>query len=240
MRDPIEVVMARLEAQTHRRFIKAHLPLDCLPLYEGVKYLHVARDGRDTCMSWHNHQLAYTPEILARFDRIGLEDATIGRPYPRPSADPRAFFHGWITQGTDGSFLDFFDFEVTYWTERHRETVLLVHYNDLKADLADEMHRIAEFLNIDIPAASWPDIVEAAGFASMRRDGQRLLPDAGASFDGGAQRFLFKGTNDRWRAVVDADDLALYATKVEERFSPSCARWMESGRLVAGDPRSNH
>ena len=70
MRDPIEVVMARLEAQTHRRFIKAHLPLDCLPLYEGVKYLHVARDGRDTCMSWHNHQLAYTPEILARFDRI--------------------------------------------------------------------------------------------------------------------------------------------------------------------------
>src|ERR1041385_1389426 len=44
---PIEADLAKLEAQTHRRFIKTHLPFDSVPIYEGVKYIHVARDGRD-------------------------------------------------------------------------------------------------------------------------------------------------------------------------------------------------
>jgi aryl sulfotransferase len=54
IRGPIEPVMAELE-QSHRRFIKAHLPLDGLPFYDDVKYIVVARDGRDACASWHNH-----------------------------------------------------------------------------------------------------------------------------------------------------------------------------------------
>src|SRR5262245_51618204 len=33
-----ERVWAAANAQTHRRFFKTHLPLDLLPLYDGVKY----------------------------------------------------------------------------------------------------------------------------------------------------------------------------------------------------------
>jgi aryl sulfotransferase len=40
---PIEVVLPKIEAQTHRRFLKSHLPLDALPIYDEVKYIHVAR-----------------------------------------------------------------------------------------------------------------------------------------------------------------------------------------------------
>ena len=46
---PIEDVLAQIEAQDHRRFLKSHLPLDGLPFYDRVKYIHVARDGRDAC-----------------------------------------------------------------------------------------------------------------------------------------------------------------------------------------------
>jgi len=47
--------------------------------------IHPRRAGRSRliCMSYHNHITGFTPETLARLDREGLQDQTIGRPYPR-------------------------------------------------------------------------------------------------------------------------------------------------------------
>ena len=237
IRGPIEPIVAAMEAQEHRRFIKSHLPLDGLPLYEGVKYIHVAREGRDACLSWHNHQSAYTPDMLARLDRVGLDDPTIGRPIPRAPVDPRAFFREWVSHGPGSPGLDFFAFEESWWEGRRLPDILLVHYADLKADLAGEMRRIADFLGITIPGDLWPALVGAADFEAMKRDGKRLLPTADRSFEGGADRFLHKGANDRWRGVLTEDDLALYEAKVRERFTPGLAAWVDGGRRATGDPR---
>lgn len=43
---PKEPMMAALEAQTQRRFIKSHLPTDCLPYNPNTKYIYLVRDGR--------------------------------------------------------------------------------------------------------------------------------------------------------------------------------------------------
>lgn len=239
IRGPIEPEIAAMEAQEHRRFIKAHLPLDGLPIFEGVKYIHVAREGRDACLSWHDHQVAYTQEILARFDRVGLDDPAIGRPHPRPPADPRAFFREWLAHGPDSVAPDFFAFEESWWEGRRSPDILMVHYADLKADLAGEMRRIADFLGIAIPDDLWPALVGAADFEAMKRDGKRLLPKADRSHDGGADRFFFKGRNERWRGVLTEDDIALYETTVRERFTPGLAAWVDSGRRAAGDPRDS-
>src|SRR3954452_24476816 len=40
-RGPVEPMLQAAEAQTHLRFFKTHLPLDALPIYEGVKFIHV-------------------------------------------------------------------------------------------------------------------------------------------------------------------------------------------------------
>src|SRR5262245_42224747 len=45
-----EVVWALLEAQTHRRFIKTHTPLDGLPSDDRVTYVCVGRDPRDVAV----------------------------------------------------------------------------------------------------------------------------------------------------------------------------------------------
>ena len=243
-RQPIEVVADKAEAQTHRRLLKSHLPFDALPLYEGgVRYIHVARDGRDACLSFHNHSLAFTPAALANFDRIGLDDPWVGRPYPRAEQDFRAFFRRWVaTDAATGQATpspDFFDFEWSWWAERARPNILLVHYADLKSDLAGEVRRIAAFLEIECAPDILGRIVEAAGFDAMRRDGERLLPNAGVTFEGGAGRFLFRGTNGRWRDVLGPEELALYEARVATGFAPDCARWMEGGRLAAGDPSSS-
>ena len=95
--EPVEATLARLEAARHRRFIKSHLPADGLPFYDELRYIVVARDGRDACLSYHNHVLSYTPWMLARLDAAGVEDGT--GPFPRAPAGIAAFFHRWLTQG---------------------------------------------------------------------------------------------------------------------------------------------
>lgn len=40
----IGATIAALEAQTHRRFIKSHLPLDAQPFFAEVRYIVVVRD----------------------------------------------------------------------------------------------------------------------------------------------------------------------------------------------------
>ena len=234
--EPALAVMARIEAQEHRRFLKTHLPADGLPIHDEVKYIHVARDGRDVCLSYHNHGSALTPEMLEGLDRAGLEDETIGRPYPRIPTDPAQHFHRWLTQGAlagheDGlPFMSFFHFERIWWEERHRPNVLLLHYDDLKADLSGEMRRIADFLGISVAPGPWPALVEAAEFASMRRDGQALMGRVAGIFEGGSSRFFHKGTNERWRGVFREQDLLLYEARVAAAHPPDCAWWVAHGR----------
>jgi aryl sulfotransferase len=235
---PPEVVRDLIEAQTHRRFVKSHLPLDGLPIYDEVRYIHVARDPRDACMSFFNHCNALTKparDLIASTAPPELPE------YNPEFGDLTTFWRNWFTRGAQPQWQDgypdisFVDFETTFWGERRRENLLLVHYNDLKADLDGEMRRIAAFLGVETPAALWPRLVEAASFAAMKRDGPILLGPAGALFEGGSDRFLFKGSNGRWQEELSADDLAL-ADKLAARFSPGLRRWLEGGRLVAGDP----
>ena len=240
-----EQVLAQLETQTHRRFIKSHLPLDALPLYDGIKYVHVARDGRDACLSFLNHSAKFTPAALEDMDRIGLGDPMIGFAYPRVDGNFRPFYLDWINEAPWGktrcplSPLNFFRFEKSFWDERGRDNVLLVHYADLKADLAGEMRRLAAFLEISIPEALWPELIAAGSFGAMQRDGDSLMPEAARAWEGGAQTFLHKGELGRWRDLLTDDDVRLYEDKARRELPEACARWLERGRLNAGIEQEN-
>ena len=52
---PKEVKLPMVEAQTHRRFLKTHLPVDALVFSQQAKYLYIGRDGRDVVWSMYNH-----------------------------------------------------------------------------------------------------------------------------------------------------------------------------------------
>jgi aryl sulfotransferase len=232
---PIDGVIDTLESQRHRRALKSHLPFDGLPIYDEVSYIHVVRDGRDACISYHHQLTGMTPETLARLDKEGVEDETVGRSYPRPSPDPAQYFHDWLTTGVVAGHDDgcpttsSFEVERGYWNERHRPNLLLVHYNDLKRDLLGEMRRIARFLEIDVPEGRWPALVDAAKLDAMRAAGDQLMPSVTRMFTDGARRFFNQGVNRRWEGVFHAEDLALYDRKVRDKFTPECAEWIASG-----------
>lgn len=241
---PVDQIISGIEAQTHRRFVKSHLPFDAMPVYDGVRYIHVARDGRDAFMSWHNHSSNYSELSVAVQSAAGMADETIARPLPRPAESPQAFFQTWMMEGPEALLADdspatrYFDLERSYWAARHEPNLLMVHYNDLKKDLAGEMRRIAGFLDMDIPEALWPELVAGADFEYMRKNGATLMPRAATSWDKGHERFLNKGTNGRWQSALTAEDVARYEARVARELSPALANWLAHGRLAAGDPRN--
>jgi aryl sulfotransferase len=234
----VEEDLSLLAAQNHRRSIKSHMPLDLLPVYEEVKYIHVARDGRDACMSFHNHQMAINPAAIAQRIAILMQEGIDGPPPAPPPADLHDYYLQWIKDAEEDDLnRSYFAFERTYWSERRRPNLLMVHYNDLKSDLAGEMRRISDFLAIDTPPALLAELASAAEFEAMKRQGDQLMPGVSDLFEGGSQRFLHKGTNGRWREVLTDEDVARFETALHRALSPNCAAWVQTGRLAAGDPR---
>lgn len=231
---PVGVELALAESQNHRRFLKSHLPYDALPLYEGVKIIHTARDGRDAAMSFYNHKVNYTEQTIADVTAHCMEDPKFGTPLEPTPPDPALHFHNWV-KGEEDHIGDvtcgFWYMENSYWNAKDDPNLLLVHYADMKHDLEGEMRRIAGFLEISLPESLWPELIEAATFDSMKSKADELMPTAGDIWQGGGNTFLHKGTNGRWRDVCAAEDLAKYDELVQEHFSPELASWIEHGRL---------
>ncbi|HVV63974.1 MAG TPA: hypothetical protein VHC42_00775, partial [Rhizomicrobium sp.] len=68
--------------------------------------------------------------------------------------------------------------------------------------------------------------------------GATLMPRAALSWDKGHERFINEGRNDRWREALSAEDVAAYEARAAREFSPALKRWLEQGRLIAGEPRN--
>ena len=115
--------------------------------------------------------------------------------------------------------------------------LLLVHYNNLKSDLPGEMHRIADFLGIEIHPELWPVLAEHCTFDYMKKNGSALVPMTGAFFERGAENFIHKGTNGRWRDVLTQEDIEKYERLAKERLEPDCAHWLATGELPEGESR---
>ncbi len=115
----------------------------------------------------------------------------------------------------------------SFWPHRHQPNVLFVHYNDLKADLSGEMRRIAEFLQLDVADDLFQACVDRCTFEKMREDPERM--GKFDLFEGGLKGFIFKGTNRRWKNVLNAEALVLYERRVAAQLPADAAAWMQHG-----------
>jgi aryl sulfotransferase len=218
-------VRAAVEAQTHRRILKTHLPTDALVLSPKAKYLYVARDGRDVIWSMYNHHAGFKDEVYGLFNETpGL----VGPPLPRADPDIRRYFRTWLEQ--DGyPFWSFWENTASWWALRRLPNVKLVHFNRLKADLEGEMRAIADFLEIDLPAERWPAAVEHCTFDYMKAHADLYAPMGGFPWEGGGETFINKGVNGRWKDVLSPAESLAYEQMAVEKLGPDCARWLASG-----------
>ncbi len=221
---PRDVVYARLSAQRHRRFIKTHTPLDGLPLDRRASYLVVARHPLDMAVSLYHQG--------DNIDRERLRQLT-GQPPDSPAA-PRPPLREWLLAWVDRDVtpqeqLDSLPGVLWHlsdaWARRFEPNVVLVHYDDLVADLDGEMRRIAATLGFAIPEESWPDVVRAAGFEQMRARADRLVPDrSGVLKDSSA--FFRRGVSGSGRDLLTDEELARYQARTAELAAPDLLAWL--------------
>ncbi|PSN14995.1 sulfotransferase [filamentous cyanobacterium CCT1] len=222
---PAPVKMAAVEAQTHRRFLKTHLPVDALVFSPQVKYIYIGRDGRDVLWSLYNHHANANATF---YDLINNTPGLVGPPLEPPSSSVREYFLNWLEN--DGyPFWSLWDNMRSWWQVRHLPNVLMVHYAQLKQDLPGQMRRIAAFLETPVDESRWETIVEHCTFDYMKRNAEQVAPLGGMIFEGGAQTFINKGTNGRWRDTLTDADIRWYEAVAQAQLGEECAYWLANG-----------
>ncbi len=231
---PVDDVIALLEAQTHRRFIKTHTPFDGLPYYSNVEYLCVGRDPRDVFMSMDNHGSNVSMEFMLQMAKNMKPGDTPPAP---PIKDLHERFRAWITASgapetcNNPMMMPVQPYIKSFWDYRHLPNIHFLHYSDMKRDLGGQMRRLAHLLGITVADNLWPKLIAAAEFENMKEKAETLAPDAKIGIWRDPGRFFNKGEMGQWRDVLDADDLALYEQTLRERLSPELAVWIEKGTL---------
>jgi aryl sulfotransferase len=224
---PKEVKLPFVEAQTHRRFMKTHLPVDALRFSPRAKYLYIARDARDVVWSLYNHHVNANQ---LWYDALNETPGLVGPRMERPPADIHAYWRAWLDR--DGHpFWPFWENVRSWWQIRELPNVRLMHFADLKRDMPGEIRRIAAFLAIPINEKRWPSILEYCSFDWMKTNAVKTVPLAGAFWDRGAQVFMNKGVNGRWADTLTAEESAEYERLAVAELGEDCARWLVgSGR----------
>jgi aryl sulfotransferase len=218
--------IAALESQEHRRFMKTHLPADAMVITPQVKYIYVARDGRDAVWSAYNHLSRFKPEV---FDMFNKAPGRVGPELLPPGPSVHEFYRSWFAM--DGYPLwSFWENIRSWWNIRHLPNVMLVHFNDLKSDLAGSIRDIARFLGIAIDEAAFQPIIRHCSFDYMKANAALVAPLGGAVWQGGGGDFINKGTNQRWRDTLTPADIRAYESRALIELGPDCAAWLEMGR----------
>ncbi|WP_239162559.1 sulfotransferase domain-containing protein [Paractinoplanes rishiriensis] len=217
---PAHLVHARLAEQPHRRFIKTHTPLDGIPYDARVSYIVVARHPLDVFVSLR-HQ-------LNNIDGARMSRITGGTLPDEPAGPVRDALLRWI-EGEAGPYPETLAGVLGHlavgWDRRELPNVLLVHYDDLVADLDGQMRGLAGRLGIAVPEAAWPVLTRAASFEQMRGAADRLVPGARGMFRDIAS-FFRRGTSGAGRELLTAAELAHYHARAAELAPTDLLEWL--------------
>jgi aryl sulfotransferase len=222
---PRDEIYARLSAQDHRRFIKTHTPLDGIPLDPGATYIVVGRHPLDMAVSLYHQG--------DNINRARVRQLT-GQPEPDRPPPPRPPVREWLLRwiGRDArpqQEMDSLPGVMWHlsdaWARRDEPNVVLVHYDDLSADLDGEMRRLAARLGITVPGKTWASLVQAATFGQMRAAASRVSPDPGDVLNDPAA-FFRRGRSGAGRELLTPDELARYYARAAQLAPPGLLSWL--------------
>lgn len=125
----LELVGAELvEKMPRPGAIKTHLPYDKQPFHSDAKYIYVARNPYDCCVSFYYH--------TKNLPFYSFENGTFDD-----------FFDMFIEGKVD--FGDYFDHLLSWYEHRSDPNVFFITYEDLKRDTRSCVLKLAEFLGED-------------------------------------------------------------------------------------------
>merc|ERR1719162_604443 len=189
------------EELSGRRAWKTHSALNDVPWKGGIeqaaevgaKIVLVCRNPKDSFISRYHH----TKKVLP----LGFEgdlDAFIP-----------LYLAGKVTHGS------FWDWHRDWWPakEKYPETVLWLHYEDMKKDLGKEIRRVSEFLNLERSDDELDKVTERCTFNSMKKESES---------HGGyiaKKNHLRSGKTGGWVDVMSPESIEAFDAKTEQLYS---------------------
>jgi hypothetical protein len=218
-------VHARLEAQTHQRFIKTHTPLDGIPIDRRATYIVAARHPLDAAVSLYHHGNNLSRKRIREL--MGHPD-DCARAQERPELRP--WLRSWIDwTGDPREQMDSLAGVMWHlsdaWARRGQPNIVLVHYNDLANNLDGEMRRIARLLAIEVADDVWPELEQAATFDHMRSRADLLAPGPDDVLKNRAA-FFRRGSVGAGRETLSPDELAKYYERTAQMAPPDLLAWL--------------
>jgi aryl sulfotransferase len=217
---PIDVMLKTLEEQEHRRFIKCHLPMDALPIYDEVSYIIVGRDLRDAAVSTHNQMVGMNDSRHFQPPGLPSGDDVYLREHPEVPTDIREFWQKFFTESpfpweSNGWPYNSPTYHLeSFWKHRDDSNIIFLHYQDMLDDLDKEMRRVSAFLDIPVNEEIWPSLVEACTFSDMKAKKDKMFAGPMATVLNKFE-FFHKGTNGQWVDVLSERELAVYEAAME-------------------------
>jgi hypothetical protein len=249
---PLDQVVAGLEAQQHRRFVKTHTPLDGLVFDDRVTYICVGRDPRDAAVSML-HQTANMDQDRMRELHEAAGDQLpprhrFGQPGPTPESGPGPRgpleeFRDWMEGPAHpppgmgfappkgiGTLANIFDQFGKSWQQRHLPNVALFHYADFQADLAGEFVRLAAALEIDLRHDRAQQLAEYASLDAMRARASEIAPNATDGIWRSDERFFRRGGSGEWQQYFGYPEYRRYNDRINQLAPPDLLAWAHEGR----------
>lgn len=216
---------SRLEAQSHRRVLKTHTPLDGVPLPPGVRAVVVARHPLDAAVSLYHQGANIDRERLAALSGRDPHGSVVAA--GRPEVD--IWLQRWVEQQSDPcSATDSLNGVAHHlgdaWRRRDDDTVTMVHFQDLMDDRGAQIARLCSRLKID-PAVQMDELVAMTGFDAMRTRSDVLVPDAhGVLAD--HQQFFRRGSSGAGREMLPPEVYRRYRERMAGLLPHALDEWL--------------
>lgn len=219
--EPLAQMLDRLDAQSQRRYLKTHTPLDGLPYFPDVEYMAVYRHPLDVFYSMASLRFSEAEgNVRARAalppDIRGFILACIREP----------FVEGVGEQLSVASLARHF---LGFWNWRGLANVHLLHYADMQRNLVAAVKAIAAALGIAADERMVKKIAEAAGFARMKARADQYVPESGAGWKRPSD-FFRAGGGGQWQDLLTAQDIGEYHRAIAAAIPDAAAlHWIENG-----------
>jgi aryl sulfotransferase len=216
---PLEDLTATLNAQTRRRCIKTHTPLDGIVYDPRATYIAVYRHPLDVHFSMRDH--------VSNMVNDELDHLFLGN----PRNDALSFINNhppkedcdYLTLETLISHYKSFKI----W-DKH-QNIHLLHYADMRVDLNSAMARFSDILGYEFDPETMAALIKGVGFDAMRTNAAQFAPAAGMDIFKDEASFFKSASSGKWQKHLTDTDMAQYNARMDQLLSPDDRQWLEYG-----------
>ncbi len=184
---------------TGLRVVKTHLEEEWVPVSPESKYIVVIRDPKDAVVSgWH-----FAHSVVGTVTQVRF-----------PIAD-------WLDAWESGEVIydHWHEHTAGWWGQRHEEGVLIVHFEDMKADLGAVVDQVAAHMGVSLSAEERERVLERSSFAWMKERNLAFTPPINPVGSGKPAEMIRRGEVGGSGEVLDGPQL--------ERVMAHCRRGLE-------------